>query len=157
MKNYILIGLLCLFAQAVKAESDIEAVLNGYFNAWNSHNKEEIKNFFAPNIIWYDLASGGTITGKDKVFPAITDYFMGYVADMYWYKSGDVYISENTIIYEWTYGGTFNGTWGDNKISDKVFSLKGISTTTINNQGKIIAQKDYYDMESFKRGIGLIP
>jgi len=82
--------------------------------------------------------------------------FMGYVPDMYWVKSGDTFISGNTVTYEWTYGGTFNGSWGDVKIEDKKFSIKGLSTTTINDEGKIIAQKDYYDLDSFKQALGVI-
>ncbi|MBL4880340.1 MAG: ester cyclase [Oleispira sp.] len=155
MKKYVLIGLLSLLTHSATAASHAETVLSGYLNSWNSHNKIEIKSFLAPDVVWYDLATNTTIKGKEKVAPAITNYFMGYVADMYWHKNGDVYVSGNTIIYEWIYGGTFNGNWGDTKITNKAFSLKGISTTTINDDGKIIAQKDYYDMESFKRAIGV--
>ncbi len=74
---------------------------------------------------------------------------------MYWQKSGDIFVSGNTVIYEWVYGGTFNGKWGETKISNKAFFLKGLSSTTINEDGKIIGQKDYYDMESVKRAIGV--
>lgn len=75
---------------------------------------------------------------------------------MYWVKTGDFFISGNTVIYEWTYGGTFDGKWGEKIIKHKTFSIKGISTTTINNNGKIISQKDYYDTDSFKRALGVI-
>ncbi|MCP4485020.1 MAG: hypothetical protein GY823_10725 [Flavobacteriaceae bacterium] len=155
MKKYVLIGLLFLLTHPAIAMSNAEIVLTGYFNSWNSHNKAEIKSFFAPDVVWYNLATNSTITGKEKVAPAITNYFMGYVADMYWQKSGDIFVSGNTVIYEWVYGGTFNGKWGETKISNKSFFLKGLSSTTINEDGKIISQKDYYDMESFKRAIGV--
>ncbi|MBE0368401.1 nuclear transport factor 2 family protein [Pseudoalteromonas aurantia] len=156
MKNYVFMCLLFLFSFSATA-SNVEEVLDSYFNSWNTHNKAAIKSYFAPDVVWYDLATNTTKVGKEKVAPAIINYFMGYVKDMYWYRSGDVYISGNTIIYEWTYGGTFNGNWGESKITRKVFSLKGISTTSINDDGKIIAQKDYYDMDSFKRAVGVKP
>ncbi len=155
MKKYGLFFLFSMLVNTATAASNVEEMLNEYINAWNSHDKAKIANFFAPNVIWYDLTSNKQIAGKEKVASAITDYFMGYVADMYWYKNGDVYIDDNTIIYEWTYGGTFSGNWGDKTINNKVFSLKGISTTTMNDNGKIITQKDYYDMDSFKRAIGV--
>lgn len=155
MKKYVLIGLLSLLSYSAAAASNAEVVLKSYLKSWNAHNKAEIKSFFATDVIWYDLATNTTITGKEKVAPAITNYFMGYVSYMYWHTSGDVYVSGDTVIYEWIYGGTFNGNWGDINISNKAFSLRGISTTTINDNGKITAQKDYYDMESFKRAIGV--
>jgi len=155
MKKYLLIGLFTLLTPPAIAASNPEVVLNDYITAWNTHNKAAIKSFYAADVVWYDLAAKNTVKGKENVAPAITNYFMGYVADMYWHKNGDVYVSDNTIIYEWVYGGTFNGNWGETKVSNKPFSLKGISTTTLNDNGKIVAQKDYYDMDTFKRAIGV--
>ena len=136
--------------------ANVEEILKGYMNAWNEHDIPKIHAFYAKDVVWYDLSSDMTTKGKEKVSKAITDAFMGYVPNMYWVKSGDAYISGNTIVYEWTYGGTFNGAWGDVTIKDKNFSIKGISTTTINNNGKIVSQKDYYDLDSFKRALGIL-
>lgn len=134
----------------------IEKVLQEYMEAWAEHNVTKIGNFFADEVQWYDLPSDGITKGKSKVTKAITDAFMGYVPNMYWVKSGDTFISGNTITYEWTYGGTFNGSWGDLAIKDKRFSIRGISTTTINDEGKITAQKDYYDLYGFQKQLGVI-
>jgi len=135
--------------------ADVEAVLDRYMNAWNSHDKISISHFYTSDVVWYDLGADTSIQGKEKVSKAITDYFMGYVPDMYWYKSGDVFVSDNTIVYEWIYGGTFNGQWGNQTITDKKFMIKGLSTTTVNDQGKIIRTKDYYNVDSFKRALGV--
>lgn len=156
MKKFGLVLLFALFTTTATATTKIENVLDGYMSAWNSHDKAKVASYFSADVIWYDLTSDNKINGKENVAPAITAYFMGYVADMYWHKSGDVYVSGNTVIYEWVYGGTFNGNWGEQNIQNKQFSIKGISTTTINDHGEIIAQKDYYDMDSFKRAIGVV-
>ena len=74
------------------------------------------------------------IKGKSTVSKAITAAFLDNVENMYWVKSGDVFISESTVTYEWLYGGSSEG---------KEFEIKGISTTTFDH-GKIISQKDYY-------------
>ena len=136
-------------------ESKIEQVLNSYMNAWAEHNITKIDSYYATEVIWYDLPSDTTSKGKKEVTKAITGAFMAYVPDMFWVKTGDVFVSDNTITYEWAYGGTFNGMWGDKKIQNKKFSIKGISTTTIDKQGKIIAQKDYYDLFGFRKQLGL--
>ena len=72
------------------------------------------------------------------------------------HKSGDTFVSGNTVTYEWVYGGTYTGDWYGTDIKDKKFSIKGISTTTINNKGKITFQKDYYDMLGFQKQLGII-
>jgi hypothetical protein len=140
---------------ASASAQNVEEVLKGYMDAWAQHDIPKISSFFADEAIWYDLSSDVTTKGKEKVSKAITDAFMGYVPNMYWVKSGDTFVSGNTVIYEWTYGGTFNGNWGDKIIKNKNFSIKGISTTTVNKSGKIISQKDYYDADSFKRALGI--
>ncbi len=135
---------------------NVEEVLKAYMGAWGEHDISKIDSFYDNDVIWYNLSSDTTIKGKEKVSKAITDTFMGYVHNMYWVKTGDTFVSENTVVYEWIYGGTFEGKWGDETINNKEFSIKGISTTTINNYGKIIAQKDYYDADSFKRALGVV-
>jgi ketosteroid isomerase-like protein len=138
------------------SESKVEQVLEGYMNAWAEHNITKIESYYHTDVIWYDLPSDSTNKGKEKVGKAITDAFLGYVPDMFWVKNGDVFVSGNSITYEWIYGGTFNGSWGDVKVKNKKFSIKGISTTTIDNEGKIIAQKDYYDLYGFQKQLGVI-
>ena len=153
---FLLISSVTYLPTSLASEADAEEVLRGYMSAWQEHSVEKIGSYFAANVEWYDLPSDGITQGKSKVTKAITDAFMGYVPDMYWVRSGDIYISGNTVTYEWSYGGTFNGRWGDIEIEGKKFSIKGISTTTINEKGKIISQKDYYDMYGFKKQLGLI-
>ncbi len=128
----------------------VSEVLNNYMAAWNEHSLTKIEAFYAEDVIWYDLTYDATTRGKKKVSKAITDAFLGSVPDMYWVKSGDVFISGNTIIYEWVYGGTFSGEFDGVTIKNKKFEIKGVSTTTINSAGKIIKHKDYYDLLNFK-------
>ncbi|WP_420572611.1 nuclear transport factor 2 family protein [Kordia sp.] len=136
--------------------TQVEEVLNAYMSAWAAHDVDKIGGFFAEDVKWYNLPVDDTMEGKAKVTKAITDTFMGNIPDMYWARSGDVFITDSTIVYEWIYGGTFNGKWGDINIENKNFSIKGMSTTTINKQGKITAQKDYYDFYSLQKALGII-
>jgi len=155
MKRMTLLLMFALLTLSQAKESKIEQVLNAYMDAWAEHNITKIDSYDSPQVIWYDLPSDTTTKGKNEVTKAITDAFMAYVPDMFWVKTGDVFVSDNTITYEWTYGGTFNGLWGEKKIKNKKFSIKGISTTTIDDKGKIIAQKDYYDLFGFQKQLGL--
>ena len=137
-------------------EVNVSKILDEYMLAWNEHDLKKIDSYYADNVIWYDIAYDYTTRGKKDVSKAITDAFLGSVADMYWVKSGDVFVSKNTIIYEWIYGGTFKGEFDGKQIKNIKFEIKGLSTTKINNQGKIVAHKDYYDLFGFKKQLGLV-
>ena len=157
MKRFVLIiitlgSLLTLNAKDIL----VSEVLDNYMIAWNEHNIQKIDSFYADDVLWYDLGYDYTTKGKVEVSKAIIQAFMGSVPDMYWAKSGDVFVSKNTIIYEWVYGGTFSGEWDGVLVKDKKFTIKGMSTTTINKDGKITSHKDYYDLYSFKKQLGLI-
>ena len=162
IKNIMLLSmfLLSTFTSAVQsvsaAEAKVEAVVDAYMDAWNAHDIKEIKSFYADNVEWYDMPSDTTTMGKAKVSQAIIDAFLTYVPDMVWVKSGDVFVSGNTLIYEWVYSGTYNGDWWGTSIKNKSFSIRGLSTSTINKFGKIISTKDYYDMYDFQKQLGLI-
>jgi hypothetical protein len=155
-KVLLVIAILSVLATLNAKEIEVNDILDRYMAAWNEHNLKKIDSFYAENVIWYDGAYDYTTKGKERVTKAITDAFLGNVADMYWAKSGDVFSSKNTIIYEWVYGGIFNGSWDGKMVKNKKFEIKGLSTTTINKNGKIIAHKDYYDLLDFKKQLGLI-
>jgi len=153
MKNILI--LIVLGSAVLLQAKDVSKVLDAYILAWNQHDIKKIDSFYANDVIWYDLSYDYTTKGKTQVSKAITDAFLGYVPDMYWGKSGDVFISGNTIIYEWVYGGTYNGEFEGSKIENKKFEIKGLSTTRINAEGKIISHKDYYDLLGFKKQLGI--
>jgi steroid delta-isomerase-like uncharacterized protein len=155
-KIVVVLAILGSFALLSANESKAGQVLDQYMAAWNEHNIEKIDSFYADDVIWYDLGYDHTTTGKKAVTEAIVNAYLAYVPDMYWGKNGDVFVSGNTIVYEWVYGGTFNGKWGDQTIKNKPFEIKGISTTTVNDSGKIISHKDYYDGYAFQKQLGLI-
>jgi len=89
-------------------ETKVNDILDKYIAAWNEHDLKKIDTYY---VIWYDLGYDYTTKGKKSVSKAITDVFMRYVPDMYWVKNGDVFTSDNTTIYEWVYGGAFDGEW----------------------------------------------
>ena len=153
MKKLILTALLGTFVTINAEQIRVDDILDGYMAAWNRHDIKAIDSFYADNVIWYDLSYDYTTKGKKSVTKAITDAFLGSVKDMYWGKSGDTFISGNTIIYEWVYGGIFNGEYEGKVIQNRKFEIKGISTTTVDENGKIVSQKDYYDALSLKRAL----
>lgn len=149
MKKTVLLAITSLELLAM----DAQKALDSYIDAWNAHDHKAITAHYSENVIWYDLSYDTTLSGKEVVSKAITDAFLTNVSKMYWHKSGDVFVSDNTIIYEWVYGGYYSGVFLEQMINHREFMLKGISTTTFNEAGKIVSQKDYYDFTSLKKSL----
>jgi steroid delta-isomerase-like uncharacterized protein len=133
----------------------INILLNKYLSAWETRDIKEIGKLYAENVSVYDLPSDSTTKGKKAVMEFERDGWLASAADMVWIKTGTAYVTGNTAAYEWVYAGTYNGDWWGIKIENKPFSIKGISTTTFNNEGLIILQKDYYDIKSLETQLGV--
>ena len=136
-------------------EQKVRELLNTYFAAWETRNIEEIGVLYDENISVYDLPADTSMNGKNKVLNYEQAAWLKNAPDMVWVKTGPAYIAGNTAAYEWVYAGTFNGEWRGNTIAHKTFSIKGISTTAFNDEGKIIFQKDFYDIKSFEAQLGV--
>ncbi|HIP26129.1 MAG TPA: nuclear transport factor 2 family protein [Flavobacteriaceae bacterium] len=135
--------------------SEVRSNLNLYVDAWNKHDEKRIRDTFSENVKWYDLCYDYTTEGKDNVSKEIIKAFLGSVKDMHWLPKGDVFELDNTIIFEWVYGGTYNGLFDEKKISNKKFEIKGLSVIIFNKNGKIDIQKDYYNLDDLKNKLGI--
>ncbi len=136
-------------------ESKVNELLNSYLDAWKTRDITEIGKLYAKNISVYDLPTDSITKGKEAVLKFEQEAWLASAPDMVWIRTSSTLISGNTVAYEWIYSGTYTGDWWGMKINKKSFSVKGISTTTFNDDGKIIFQKDFYDLKSFEKQLGV--
>lgn len=159
MKQMILILLTLTQVASVNAadlsKKQVLTNLNSYFDAWRTRKIELIKPLYHPAVKVYDLPSNTTTEGRDKVSQFMEQNWILAVPNFIWVKSGKALVSRNTVTYEWVYSGNFTGSWGDKKIKNKKFKLRGISTTTFDKDGKITLQKDFYDLKTFETQLGV--
>ena len=161
LQKSILLSLLFLFTlNTASADSSLESdkvksLVNTYLEAWATRDIQQVGKHYAENVAIYDLPSDSTIKGKKSVLKFEKEAWLDSVPDMVWVKTSSVSISDNTATYEWIYTGTYTGDWWGQKIKNKTFSIKGISSTTFNNQGLITLQKDFYDIKSLEKQLGV--
>ncbi|HFC93299.1 MAG TPA: hypothetical protein ENJ51_10870 [Leucothrix mucor] len=136
-------------------ESKVNELIDSYLDAWKTRDIAEIGKLYAKNISVYDLPTDSTIKGKEAVLKFEQEAWLASAPDMVWIRTSPAFITGNTVAYEWVYSGTYTGDWWGTKITNKPFSVKGISTTTFNDDGKIILQKDFYDLKSFEKQLGV--
>ncbi|WP_319558308.1 nuclear transport factor 2 family protein [Thiomicrorhabdus sp.] len=149
-------SLLALFANSASAAQEGPSQwLDGYFADWETRDIHRIAPHYADNVSMFDLPSNSSTSGKKQVVELMQVMWIENAPDMKWIRTSPKYINGNTVAYEWLYTGTYNGMWGDVKVSNKPFAVKGISTTTFDKNGKIILHRDFYDLLSFQSQLGL--
>jgi steroid delta-isomerase-like uncharacterized protein len=141
---------------SVTLEDIVTKTVTKYLDAWNEHDMIKVGDLYVDNVVLYDLPTNSSLTGKEEVVKLETEIWLGSSPDMTWVRSGELYVSGNTAIYEWIWTGTYNGSWGDIEIKNKKFVLPGLSMTKVDENGFIYEQRDYYDMYSFQNQLGLV-
>ncbi len=151
---FFLLSLNTSFASSL-SETKVNELLNNYLDAWKTRDINEIGKLYAENVSVYDLPTDSTTKGKKAVLKFEQEAWLASAPDMVWIKTSPALITGNTVAYEWVYSGTYSGDWWGTKVDKKPFSVKGSSTTTFNDEGNIIFQKDFYDIKSFETQLGV--
>jgi steroid delta-isomerase-like uncharacterized protein len=156
----ILLTFLLFFNLSISVASPLEKVkvsglLDTYFEVWKTRDINKIGELYADGVSVYDLPSNSTTVGKKAVIKFQQMAWLASVPDMVWIKTNSASILDNTATYEWVYSGTYTGDWWGQKIEDKTFSIKGMSSTTFNKDGKMVLQRDYYDIKSLEKQLGV--
>lgn len=133
----------------------VSKLLDTYFDAWKTRDIEKIGKLYADNVSVYDLPSDSTTAGKKAVMKFQQVAWLASAPDMVWIKTNSASVLDNTATYEWVYSGTYTGDWWGQKIVNKTFSIKGMSSSKFNKAGKMVLQKDYYDIKSLETQLGV--
>lgn len=135
---------------------DALSVVDGYLAAWNAHDSAAAAEFLAEGAVYYDASVGTPVEGREAAKTQVIDAFLNAAPDAVWTRDGDPIVSDGSVAFEWTFGGTNTGDWADGtKATGKSFSFHGMSLFRVED-GKIARQSDYYDALGFYKQLGLM-
>ena len=138
------------------AGDGVREVVEGYLAAWNAHDLAKAADYFADDVVYYDASVGTPLVGKEAAKTGVIDNFLTAAPDAAWKMKGTPVVDGNRISFEWEFSGTNTGPWSDGTpATGKRFAFTGASMFTVED-GKIIAQSDYYDALGFYKQLGLM-
>jgi steroid delta-isomerase-like uncharacterized protein len=133
--------------------NNIEQLVNDFWAAWNSHDWEKASLFYTDDCVMEDLPSKIS-HGKPEIEAYYKYLLVGY-PDLH-FESKNSFGIKNQIASEWIMSGTHTGNTARFKATGKKFSVRGMSILEVEN-GKIIRETDYWDMNSLLQQLGLMP
>lgn len=113
-----------------------------YFDAWNSHDTDEILNSLAPDGTYSDPVGGENLSGQDyanyaaSLFAAFPDLKLELISN--------TVASNGTVAAPWLLFGTHKGPVGDYTPTNREITLPGCDFITIEN-GKVKQVIGYFD------------
>ncbi len=131
-----------------------EELVHNFFETLNSYNTDKLVLLFSEDGTYEEVCSSRLLKGRDAIVRYINVTLKGIPDSKFEIET--IVANEYHATVEWIWTGTNTVGWPDMNIpaTGKFIKLKGISVMDIEN-GKIKSNRDYWDWNSFLKGIGV--
>jgi len=120
------------------------------FAAWNSHNPDYVVASFTEDIVYEDVPAGHISRGCNEVRKWAEGAFA--VIENFKFEIVSSFSQNGRGVTEWVWSGTDKGLFK----TGKNFSVRGVSVFEV-RKGKISRYKEFYDVATIMRQVGLLP
>ena len=139
------------------AREELMAWFDAYLDALNAHDIPAVLEFMSDDVVYTDMAVGERMEGR-----AATGEFLGRMATSvssdYHFDNERVLVDGEEFALVWTMSGTKDR--GDEQAgvpaTGRRFQVPGVSIGRLRD-GKVVEQRDYWNMAGFLAQIGLLP
>ena len=127
--------------------------VDGYLAAWNSHDGAQVAAFMTEDVVYDDLSSGLVHHGREAV--------QAYVAQTHEFSRDYRFVLVTTraegsnYAIEWEMLGTNTGASGGFPATGKPYQFRGASIGELTPDGKISANRDYWNLAAYLMQVGL--
>jgi steroid delta-isomerase-like uncharacterized protein len=130
-----------------------EVLVNSFIEALNTQDLDKLTSLFKEDGTYEEVCSGRIHTGKKAISAYIAATLEGIPDSKFELVS--ISCSTNYAMFEWIWKGTNSVGWPamNLPLTNKLLELRGVSVMDIEN-GRIRANRDYWDWNSFMKGIG---
>ena len=122
--------------------------------AWNNHEVESIKGFYAPEYEGVDVAQAEPQRGSQGISQTMERYLRAF-PDLHFLEEETI-IQDNHVVLVWTAQGTHRGELMRIPTTGRKISVRGISLLTVENR-RITHGLYVWDVAGLLRAIGLLP
>jgi steroid delta-isomerase-like uncharacterized protein len=122
--------------------------------AWNAHDIERIKTFYAPEYEGVDVGQAGPQRGAQSVSRNVERYLRAF-PDLRFVEE-DIVAQDDRAVLVWTAYGTHQGRLMNIPPTGRNVAVRGASVLTVEN-GKVVRGLYVWDVAGLLRSIGLLP
>lgn len=133
---------------------EITRLVRDLLEAWNTHDPELIRSFYAPEYEGVDVGEAEPRRGPSDVAQTVERYLRAF-PDLHFVED-DVVAQGDRAVLVWTACGTHGGQLMRIPPTGREISMRGTSVFTIRD-GKITSGLHVWDVAGLLRSIGLLP
>ena len=126
-----------------------------YLDAWNANDEKRVLSFFAEDCRYYDHTIGEEYFGHPGIALFLKRAFLlssdHRITPLNFFQSGQNWASESE------FGGTHDGSLNGLPVSGRPFKFRVASVGALNSEGKVLFNRDYWNMVEFLVCVGMMP
>lgn len=123
-------------------------------DAWNAHDVERIKAFYAPEYEGVDVGQAAPQHGPQGICQSVLSYLQAF-PDLRFLEEETI-VQDNHVVLVWTARGTHEGKLMRIPPTGREIAVRGVSLLTVKN-GRIVRGLYIWDVAGLLRAIGLLP
>jgi steroid delta-isomerase-like uncharacterized protein len=136
------------------APEEMLRLVRDLLEAWNAHDVERIKTFYAPDYEGVDVGQATPQSGPQGVARLVKRYLQAF-PDLY-FVAEDVVVQGNRAVLVWTAHATHRGELMRIPPTGRDIVVRGTSVLTVEN-GRVSRGLYIWDVAGLLRSIGLLP
>ncbi len=126
-----------------------------YLDAWSSHDGSEVVALMADDVVFEDVPMGVRCEGKKAVAALVAE--MAQASDDFRFEFVTEIRAGSGYAGEWVLSGTNTGEGAGLPATGKSFTIRGLSIGHLAPDGRILGNRDYWNMAELLTQVGLLP
>ena len=131
------------------------AFLDGYLDAWNAHDAAAVARYMADDAIYEDVALGRVLHGPSEIASFVEEATTS--SSDFRFEVVSLFTAGNDYANEWVMLGTNDREGRGVPATGRSFRVRGASIGRLNANGRIVENRDYYNVAELLTQLGMLP
>ena len=131
------------------------ALFDAYLDAWNSHDPAAVARHMADDAIYEDVALGRVLHGPSEIAAFVEEATRA--SSDFRFEEVSLFTAGNDYANEWIMTGTNDREVQGVPATGRSFRVRGASVGRLDASGRIVENRDYYNLAEMFTQLGLQP
>jgi len=131
------------------------AFFDTYLDAWNAHDSAAVARCMADDAIYEDVALGRVLHGPSEIASFVGEATRS--SSDFRFESVSLFAAGNDYANEWLMLGTNDRDLAGVPATGRSFRVRGASIGTLDASGRIVENRDYYNLAELLTQLGILP
>jgi steroid delta-isomerase-like uncharacterized protein len=135
--------------------SSDRAFFDTYLDAWNAHDAAAVARCMADDAVYEDIALGRVLHGPSEIAAFVKEATRS--SSEFRFETVSLFTAGCDYANEWVMLGTNDRELRGVPATGRSFRVRGASIGKLNANGRIVENRDYYNLAELLTQLGLLP